>query len=262
MQKSILSASRLSVLVFSLFVLTQSCKKSSDLEAPAKTDNITELKQAVAASTGYSADKVTYSATAKEFTVDGDGIVSLEDAQARFGNNGAGTASAANGTAQRTYAYVCAPSKRNLKIYIDPATVPATWAAAIDQAIANWNSLGCGITMTKVTSTTLATTFVTGYYNNTTNVIGTSNYPDMLGGAGRRINLNTYYNTLPDAQKIFTATHELGHSIGFTHSNGTYGNLIAGTTDADASSIMNSFALNWVSFTSYDVTAANTIYPK
>jgi predicted Zn-dependent protease len=144
---------------------------------------------------------------------------------------------------------------------VDPA-VPASWAAAVDQAIANWNNIGCGITMTRTSSTTDATTFVTMYTNTSTTTIATSNYPDMYGGAGRRININSFYNTLADAQKVFTATHELGHTIGFTHSNGTYGTLISGTTDADGSSIMNSSALNWVSFTSYDVTAAKATYPK
>jgi hypothetical protein len=268
MPKALFSTLKLSVLALAVVALTQSCKKSSDLEVPApaattttaaKADNIAELKEAVAASTGHPVSAVTYSATAKEFTVDGDGLVSLEDAQARFANNNAGTASAANGTAQRKYTYMVAATKRNIKIYAD-ATVTATWIAAFDNAIANWNKAGTSITISRVTSATGASTTVSSSYNNATNVIASSYYPDTFGNAGKRISVNTYFDYLSDAQKIFAITHEIGHTLGFTHTNGTYGTLISGTTDSDPSSIMNATCLSWAGFTSNDMTAIKSVY--
>jgi hypothetical protein len=57
-------------------------------------------------------------------------------------------------------------------------------------------------------------------------------------------------------------THELGHSIGFTHTDGTYGNLVPNTPETDPNSVMNSFVLPWNGFTPYDIAAVNTIYPR
>lgn len=92
--------------------------------------------------------------------------------------------------------------------------------------------------------------------------------------AGYRIRVNTSY-TLTESQKIFILTHELGHCLGFRHTNwasdgepsqpvGAY--QISGTPTTDSQSIMNSGSAfsgvpNWSGFSTYDVIAAQTLYP-
>src|SRR5215210_5881641 len=85
-------------IALSLLVIFQSCKKN-DVQDVASTDNnnIAALQQAVATSVGVSADKVVYLKNEKQFVVDGDGYVSLQDAQLRFSAAGASLPGGANG---------------------------------------------------------------------------------------------------------------------------------------------------------------------
>jgi hypothetical protein len=99
-------------------------------------------------------------------------------------------------------------------------------------------------------------------YDAATSTIAQAYYPDYYGNAGKQITINTYYNYLSSSYKVFAMTHEMGHNIGFTHTDGTYGNLIAGTPETDPNSVMNSFVLPWNGFTPYDVTAVTTVYYK
>jgi hypothetical protein len=72
--------------------------------------------------------------------------------------------------------------------------------------------------------------------------------PYWDGSVGNEVDINTYYNYLSSSYKTFALTHELGHSIGFTHTDGTYGNLIPGTPESDPNSVMNSIVLPWNGF--------------
>jgi hypothetical protein len=243
-----------------LLVVFQSCKKNDVQDiAPAATDNIAALQQAVASSVGMPAGKVVYLQSEKQFVVDGDSYVTLADAKARFAANPAGR-SAVNGANQMISYYTILPEKvSTIKIYAD-ATVPATWVAALDSAIKNWNTAGTKVQMQRITTSTGATTKVTTT-NNTTSTIASSAYPDYYGNPGNKITINTYYNTMVDSKKIFAITHELGHSLGFSHTNGTYGYLVTGTPTSDPGSIMNASVLYWVGFTANDLLAVNTVYP-
>jgi hypothetical protein len=259
---NIFSSKFFATIALALLVVFQSCKKNDVAEvapAAAENDNIASLQQAVASSFDLSADKVTYNKIEKNFVVDGDGIVSLEDAKNRFSSNG--TAGAANGANHRRYMYVVAAAKVNtIKIYT-PSTIPAAWVSVLDSAIKNWNASGSKVKMQRVTTTTGATTGVSLTNNGSTTMIASATYPDALGNAGKGITINTYYSYLSEAQKIFAMTHELGHIIGLSHTDALSGSLIAGTPTTDAGSIMNSVCLNWSAFTSGDLTAVRTLYP-
>lgn len=122
-----------------------------------------------------------------------------------------------------------------------------------------------GTTTTTTTTTTSLPSYkvlVTTMYDNATSTVAQAYLPDYYGNVGKEVTINTSYNYLSAAYKIFTVTHELGHAIGFTHTDGTYGNLVAGTPETDPNSVMNSFILPWNGFTGYDVLAVTTVYPK
>jgi hypothetical protein len=258
-QFNFFSSKALSTLALALLVIFQSCKKNDVQEVPAAgTENIAALQQAVANSVGMSADKVTYLQNEKQFVVDGDSYVSLQDAQLRFASKG--VAGAANGATQMRSPYLITPSKvSTIKFYCD-ATVPAMWVAALDSAIVNWNASGSAVKMQRITATTGYTTKVTTNYS-VSSTIATSAYPDYYGNPGNKITINTYQNGLSDSKKVFAITHEVGHSLGLSHTNGTYGYLVAGTPTTDSYSIMNSVCLTWTNFTSYDLLAISTLYP-
>ncbi|MER3499576.1 MAG: hypothetical protein C4308_13580, partial [Chitinophagaceae bacterium] len=112
------------------------------------------------------------------------------------------------------------------------------------------------------TTTTISADVVANSFNdNTTSTIAQAYYPLSTGAPGNQININLHYTYLSSSYRVFALTHELGHIVGFTHTDQTYGNLIAGTPDVDPSSVMNSVCLSWVGFTNYDLTAFRTVYP-
>lgn len=265
-----------------LTIFTQSCKKS-DLrqDETISQDEMQQLKSFVATSTGFPLNSVEYNSTKKYFIVGEDILVSLADARTRLKNTEI-SGPTVNGENQRVYMYTATLyNVANIAIYADN-TVPADWISALDQAITNWNSTNSHVVMKRVTATTKTTTkgkgkkkttttttvlpsyniLVSTLYSSSTSMVAEAFLPYSNGTVGNEVHINTYYSYLNSSYKTFALTHELGHSIGFTHTDGTYGNLIAGTPVTDPSSVMNSVVLPWNGYTPYDITAVNTIYPR
>ncbi|MER3472094.1 MAG: hypothetical protein C4330_12445 [Chitinophagaceae bacterium] len=270
-----------------LAVLTQSCQKSADLQAtetPITEAHLAELKASIASTTGAPVSQIDYSAATKTFTVSKDAKLSLADAENYFKVQPIQGAPSTERTSQRVNMYTVNSTKvRNITLYCD-ASVPSDWISIMDQAIANWNATGSAVHFTRVTSqstttttsggggrkkngsttttTTISADVVANSFNdNTTSTIAQAYYPLSTGAPGNQININLHYTYLSSSYRVFALTHELGHIVGFTHTDQTYGNLIAGTPDVDPSSVMNSVCLSWVGFTNYDLTAFRTVYP-
>jgi hypothetical protein len=246
--------------ILALFVAFQSCKKSDVQDTTPATGSydIASLQQSVSNSLGAPAESVVYNKELKQFVIEEDSYVTLEDAQRRFGNEG--VASGANGVAQRKHFYLIQPTKVSaIKIYAD-ATVPAIWLTALDSAIASWNRAGSKVKMERIYTTTGATTRVTTNYV-ASSTIASAAYPDYYGNPGNKMTINTYQNGLAVAKKRFAITHELGHTIGFGHTNSTWGYAVTGTPATDSYSIMNSTVLNWTAFTTWDLLAVKYLYP-
>jgi predicted Zn-dependent protease len=268
--------------LFTVAILAQSCKKS-DLE-PEETvsqEELQQLKTFVASTTGFPLTSVEYNSAKKYFIAGKDVLIGLSDARSRLKNTEISAPTVNDGN-QRVYIYTATPNNAaNISIYADN-TVPAEWISALDLAIANWNSTYSHVVMKRVTAITTTTTtgrgkkktttttttppayniLVTTLYDASTSMVAQAFLPYSNGTVGNEVDINTYYNYLSSSYKTFTLTHELGHSIGFTHTDATYGNLIPGTPETDPNSVMNSFVLPWNGFTSYDVLAVNTIYPR
>jgi len=272
----------LTAVLIILIVIAQSCKKSDIAkEETLSSEELQQLKTFVASSTGIAITLVEYNSTKKYFVAANDIIVSLDNARQRLKNTEISPGSPA-GTGQRVYTYTVTPTNvASIAIYADK-TVPADWLAALDEAIVNWNNTNSHVFMKRVTATT--TTVTTGKgkkkttttvtvppaYNiivktlndATTSMVAQAYLPYWDGRVGNEVDINTHYNYLSSSYKTFALTHELGHSIGFTHTDGTYGNLVPGTPETDPNSVMNSFVLPWNGFTYYDIAAVNTIYPR
>jgi hypothetical protein len=241
----------------------QSCTKESvkpnDLPA-----NLNELRSFVATSLHTTPDKVVYQSQNKEFVANGDMVVSLEDAQARLQQPSPGPIT--NGReAQRIFVYRVSPDKIvDVKLYVD-GTVSRQWSKAIDSAITHWNGTGSAFHISRLNSGKVKkgqyNILVTTMYEES-NVIARGVLPNVYGDVGSRISVNTKYNTLDFTTMQFCTTHEMGHTIGFLHTDQTAGDLIPGTPESDPASVMNSYANPWVGFSPYDIIAVQTIYPK
>ncbi|TWI88595.1 dual-action HEIGH metallo-peptidase [Chitinophaga japonensis] len=147
----------------------------------------------------------------------------------------------------------------NVRIYIDPG-VPTAWRTAVQGAVNNWNSISgtrLGMSITTSQSNAHCVVFM-GYQN--ANWVARAYLPSG-GLPGVSVEINGYYNSLSASYKLFTITHEFGHTVGFHHTNQTSGIHIPGTPTSDPNSVMNSFILPWAGFTSGDVLATQIIYP-
>ncbi len=81
------------------------------------------------------------------------------------------------------------------------------------------------------------------------------------GNGSGYLEINPRFNDMAANQKLFAMAHEMGHNIGFWHTDQTTGTLIPGTPVTDANSVMNSFVLPWNGFTNYDIIAVRYLYP-
>lgn len=253
----------LALFLFSFFVI--SCRKDNQVPktSPPQTDDIATLRTFLSENTGTKIDDVTFDDVKKQFTIDGDVIMSLKDASAHYAK-AATTSDPGGRTTQRRYDFIMnATAAAAVTIYADAGVVPAAWQTAIDQAINNWNSTDCLVKISRAGSAAGASIVFSSYTDPNTSTIAFASFPDANGNPGPTVSINLYYSTLSASQKQFAITHELGHCLGFMHTNQFNGVLIPETPNAqDPNSVMNAVVLNWNGFTYYDIISYGIVYPN
>ena len=149
------------------------------------------------------------------------------------------------------------------------ASVPA-WQTAARDALTQWSGIsGSYVKMVEGSPAdiTISTTCTSS------NVAAFASFPSG-GNPGATVYVNTCFGyTVNSSQQLRNMVHELGHTLGFRHSNYTQMGETAGTEGAvlvtgtptsgnDANSVMNGgTALNsWIGFSTYDQTAVRALY--
>jgi hypothetical protein len=171
----------------------------------------------------------------------------------------------------RTFNLVNCGNPRTITVRCDLTGVRST---GVDWAIANYNALGLCLRFTRIYSGSANITFY-----NTSGVGGSAGFPSG-GNPYPLVYLGSGLNNYSTDISEHVATHEMGHCIGFRHTDyfnrayscGSGGNEgsagvgavhIPGTpTGYDANSIMNScFSLaSTGEFSNFDITALNYLY--
>ncbi|MDL2212462.1 zinc-dependent metalloprotease [Bacteroides sp. OttesenSCG-928-J23] len=166
---------------------------------------------------------------------------------------------------------VSKPNQNDIKVKIHSST-PYSWYNGINQAIAAWNNIGSSIKMKLVTTSSYDIEIKAQNKGENNRVAATGTYPSGNGKPGSTININSYYDYLSTGQKAYIIVHELGHNIGFAHSDvlntgesNIPGTPLASPTNPDIiASVMysKSGGRNWDTeqFTMYDKYAAWTLY--
>lgn len=140
-------------------------------------------------------------------------------------------------------------------VRIDPSLHPDV-KAGIRAGMENWNNIStCRINL--VESGKYYDINIYRVYKPGVTWSGLGAFPSSSGKPGATIQMN---EARPTAWTRL-AMHEIGHNIGFTHTNGTYGTLISGTPTTDPNSIMNN-PIGGGSFTHYDKIASYKLYPE
>lgn len=151
----------------------------------------------------------------------------------------------------------------------------SNWGQAMLTGMLNWNAV-CGVRFVTASSITDADVVVTNV--NVPGAYAAAEFPSN-GEAGFRIRIDDSFDNLTLPQKVLITTHELGHIIGFRHTdtkaigetasgvlNGASFSqvYINGTIPVDNSSIMNHDigGNSYSGFSFYDKIAARNLYPK
>lgn len=151
-----------------------------------------------------------------------------------------------------------------------PSQVPNLWTQATLNAMNQWNELSNNkITFVRGTSQCRNGQGFTGIsltlFTDEPNIIARASLAEG-GGPGRSLRINqlsSMYNSTNLAALTRVITHELGHNIGYWHTNENFGCFITGTSSNDPSSVMHSsLNLSYSGFSNFDISAHNILYPN
>jgi hypothetical protein len=151
--------------------------------------------------------------------------------------------------------------------------VPYSWYYATLDAAGHWNAISGtkiniadynypGAGNAEITIQNDVNEPIPGYY-------AMAEFPEN-GNPGWRVRINHLYDQqLTHATKVYIMVHEIGHCLGLRHTNwqaegqaGVGANHIPGTPTSDPNSVMNSSGvIDWAGFSSYDIIAAQYLYP-
>jgi hypothetical protein len=247
--------------LFFVLFLTYSCNTDQEI-GPGKHDaSLDKHFKFLQETTGYERSLITYEKNSDRFIMDDDVVISrvaLEDYMA-----GKHLTQDKNGRVeQRRWTYLVSDAYVfNIKYFLE-ASVPGEWRPSITQAINEWNNVGgAKVRFSEVGSLSQANIRINSMFEDA-NWVARAELPYPDGTPGHVLTINTKFNGMSTGEKLFTMVHEMGHNIGFLHTNQTDGALIPGTPETDPNSVMNSFVLPWNGFTNYDRIALRQLYPS
>lgn len=279
--KKLITASSFALLLAGIFA---GCKKNSAPEADLSA--ITQEEKSLVAAAGFNSNWVERAANGS-YLIENDILLTKAQLSEMAGNNPSHNLIVADEEQYRTYNLVSTPStgSRTITVQLN-GTFPSYYSTALDKALSDYNSFGLKITFLRVSSN--GNIVITGSDLGTSGggcILGQSaGFPDANGNPAPGFKLSTsscattYINTEEKAKEVIA--HELGHTIGFRHTDykrrqscgpgpgesaGSIGAVhIPGTPDSNVSSSYDSWMMACTNgkgnFNGDDVIALQYIY--
>jgi hypothetical protein len=242
----------------------QGCLASSERESPSVPENgpsadmTSEEGAGLLAAMGYAPGEIARTKTG--FIVEGDMFFSSADLA------GLRAAPLAK-TSQRQSTPISSPAPHKVTVTIHSSM--SDWAGYVSQAVNEWNSVHSRLHLTLVPS---GGNIVVYSDTSLSCPAGFRNLADGVGGiaavaAGGSPGFATCINKdspalTNDPIRVMTVTHELGHTIGFHHTNTNSGTLIPGTPVTDNLSLMGTSGSPGRVLSAEDVKALEIMYPS
>jgi Dual-action HEIGH metallo-peptidase len=221
--------------------------------------------------------------------VEGDILVPKEALQGNHGIRSQGTPAASSLSAHGplkqwvTDTLVSASNVGAITVDLSQIAGDTTWLSAARAAMANWNALpGTSIHFAEASPGDITMKFYSEG-NGSPPPIAISAFPLGIHEPGPYVWINEVYSSYSHSEKEFVLTHELGHTLGFRHTDwqgkeSSYyayslpdgyhtradgATQVSGTPATDAISVMNAATggHSWTGFSPYDSTAAMIVYP-
>lgn len=150
----------------------------------------------------------------------------------------------------------------NIKFHIDPTVLihcGQPWVDAINQAISEWNEIANGRVVFSATNQSgLADVQITSGFPR--GAVAKGSFP-VGGRVGNKVTIHRHQDNF--SRKKVVMMHEIAHNLGFTHTDGSFGGYLHGTS-VDPFSIFTSGPNNintTAEFTAHDLRAIRLLYP-
>lgn len=259
--KKILGMLILAILIVSC--ATESAELINEVDTSAKDQESIEMKKYLKMGYGFSESNILE--TADAFIVEGDVCFSKEN----FWENYLQKTDSVEHLKKHYRNSNLVTKITTIEVSVYPE-VPSAWNKAFVSAVSKWNGLNGKIKFKIVSGYCPAYGINVSYKAlGKNNTIARSSFPTTKGYPGLTIDINSQCkSSLNTSQKLFTAIHEMGHSIGFMHTDisSGYSQIITKLTscdkNTDGSSVMNSYADSFSDFSSCDKEAFRKLYPK
>ncbi|ELR68642.1 hypothetical protein C900_00186 [Fulvivirga imtechensis AK7] len=130
---------------------------------------------------------------------------------------------------------------RDVRIYKDPSFPDYLYGGPLYYAARHWSNISPNINITITSSRSNADIVVSGYYDSGEYGWAVASLPTGNGNVGPWMWINTYQpHNQSYGDKVALMVHELGHTLGYRHTDQGGGYHIPGTPSSDRYSVMNS----------------------